>query len=119
MAEWSEGSVRGDESLLGGARAGDRSGTTDQEAGTAETAAIRADIRETRERVGDTLEQIGERLNPQNIKEQVKDNIRDATIGRVENMARSAAVRVSETRSTIVDTIKQNPVPAAMVGIGL
>lgn len=81
--------------------------------------AIRAEIRETRDRVGDTLEQIGERLNPHHITEQVKENLRDATIGRVENMAEDAAERVSETRDTIIDTIRDNPIPAAMVGIGL
>jgi ElaB/YqjD/DUF883 family membrane-anchored ribosome-binding protein len=84
-----------------------------------DTAAMRAEIRDTRDRVGDTLEQIGERLNPQHIKEQVKANVRDATIGRVEHMARHAADRVSETRSTIMDTIRENPIPAAMAGIGL
>ena len=88
-----------------------------------ETAALRAEIRDTRDRVGETLEQIGERLNPQHIKEQVTEHVRDATIGKVGNMARSAADRVEETvgetRSTIVETIRQNPIPAAMVGLGL
>src|ERR687893_90708 len=81
----------------------------------ADPAAIRAGIRDTRERVGDTLEQIGERLNPHHIAEQVKENVRDATIGRVENMARSAAGRVNETRGNLMDTIPENPIPAAMV----
>jgi hypothetical protein len=107
------------------------------DAGRSETpdpAAIRADIRDTRDRVGDTLEQIGERLNPTNLKaqvreqvrenvthlkDQVRENIRDATIGRVEHMAQNAADRVNETRHSITDTIRENPIPAAMVGIGL
>jgi len=80
---------------------------------------IRAEIRETRERLGDTLEEIGDRLNPGHITAQVKDNIRDATIGRVEHMARNAADRVTDARYTLMDTIRENPVPAAMVGIGL
>jgi ElaB/YqjD/DUF883 family membrane-anchored ribosome-binding protein len=87
--------------------------------GREDPAEIRADIRETRERLGDTLEEIGARLNPRHIGEQVKDNIRDATIGRVEHMARDAADRVNEARYTMMDTIRENPVPAAMVGIGL
>ena len=101
---------------------------------TAETAAIREEIRDTRERVGDTLERIGERLNPHRVAEQVKaqvkgqvreatehvkENVRDATIGRVGDMARHAADRAGETRSTVMDTIRANPVPAAMVGLGL
>lgn len=86
---------------------------------TANTAALRAEISETRERMGDTIEQIGERLNPSNLKAQVKEDIREATIGRVETMAHNAAERVDETRRTITDTIRENPIPAAMVGIGL
>lgn len=80
---------------------------------------IRAEIRETRERMGDTLEQLGERLNPGNLKQQVKQDIRDATIGKVEQMAQSAADQMGEARHTITDTIRENPVPAAMIGVGL
>src|SRR3712207_7251796 len=82
-------------------------------------AVIRAEIHETRERLGETIEEIGERLNPNRLKEQVKENIRDATIGRVETMASQAVERVSETRRTFVNTIRENPIPAAMVGVGL
>ena len=87
--------------------------------GTADPAIIRAEIRETRERMGDTIEEIGERLNPNRLKEQVKENIRDATIGRVETMAQTAVDRVNDTRRTFTNTIRDNPIPAAMVGIGL
>jgi len=82
-------------------------------------AELRAGIRETRERLGETLEELGARLNPQHIRQQVKHDIRDATIGRVEHMARQAADRVQETRSSLADTIRENPIPAAMIGIGL
>ena len=88
-----------------------------------EATIIRAEIVETRERMSDTLSEIGERLNPHVVKEQVtervKEGIRDATIGRVEHMARNAADKVSETRTGIADTIRENPIPAAMVAIGL
>ena len=114
MAEWTDESMRGDERPLGRADQ-----DADQDAADAETAAIRAEIRDTRERMGDTIEEIGERLNPRHLKEQVKHDIREATIGRVENMAQSAADRVSRTRRTITDTVRENPIPAAMIGIGL
>ncbi|HEY9515792.1 MAG TPA: DUF3618 domain-containing protein [Gemmatimonadaceae bacterium] len=87
---------------------------------------IRAEIRETRERMGDNLEQLGERLNPSHLKEQVKQDIRDATIGKVENMAQKASDQmdearqtIGEARNTITETVRENPIPAAMVGIGL
>ena len=66
---------------------------------------MRADIAETRDRMGDTLSQIGERLNPHRVTAQGKDSIREATIGRVENMAQNVADRVSETKRGIVDTL--------------
>lgn len=84
-----------------------------------ETVVIRAEIVETRERMGETLDEIGERLNPHVVTERVKDNIRDATIGRVENMARSASDTMNEARTTVMDTVRDNPVPAAMVAVGL
>jgi hypothetical protein len=99
---------------------------SDERAGEDDPAEIRAEIRETRERMGDNLEQLGERLNPGNIKERVKQDVRDATIGKVENMAHSAADQLDEARQslgeaqrTIVDVVRENPIPAAMVGIGL
>src|SRR5688572_12085355 len=81
--------------------------------------AIRADIQRTRERMGRTVEELGERLNPDRLKQQVKQNLHDATIGKAENMARNAAYRVDETRHNMMDNIRDNPIPAAMVGIGL
>ena len=87
--------------------------------GTVDTTIIRAEIRETRERMGETIEEIGERLNPNRLKEQVKQNVREATIGRVENMARTTVDRVSETQRTLTTIVRDNPIPAAMVGIGL
>ena len=110
MAERNDDVTAGnDPTILGTERP---AGTTDTDADV-EVVTIRAEIAETRERLGDTIEEIGERLNPRNIKEQVKENIRDATIGRVENMAHSAVDRVNDTRRNITDTIKENPIPAA------
>lgn len=74
--------------------------------------ALRADIDRTRRRISEDLDELGEKLNPQNVKAQIKDGVREATIGRVENMARQAG-------DGLMQTIKDNPVPAAMAGIGL
>ena len=80
---------------------------------------IRADIGETRRRMSYALDEIGERMNPQHLKEQVKHGVRDATIGRAEDMARHTADRAREARHTIMDTIRENPLPAAITGLGL
>jgi hypothetical protein len=80
---------------------------------------LRGNIEQTRDRMSDTLDQLGERLNPNRIKRQVSDNIREATIGRVETMARHAADRVNDSKDGMLNTIRDNPIPAAMIGIGL
>ena len=62
------------------------------------------------ERVKETVTQI---------KNEVKSEIHDATIGRVERMVGNVKDTTRSTSSTIVETIKANPIPAALVGIGL
>jgi len=84
-----------------------------------ETAEIRAGIDETRVEMSETIDAIQERLNPQHLKEQVKEQVRDATIGKAEHMIRNASDTLSEARYGIMETIRQNPIPAALVGVGL
>jgi hypothetical protein len=78
----------------------------------AEVAEIRADIEETRLEMGSTLNELGDRLDPGHLIDHAKENVREATIGRVEDTARG----VSEM---VFDTIKRNPIPAALAGVGL
>lgn len=84
-----------------------------------EPAMIRAEIEGARARMSDTLDELGERLNPTVVKERIKDGIREATIGRVEHMARKTADRLNDSRHSVLETVRENPLPAAMVGIGL
>lgn len=80
---------------------------------------IRAGINETRERISQDLDQIGERLNPNSIKEEIKEGIRDATIGRVEDMARQAGRRLNDAGTGVVQRIRDKPLPAAIAGVGI
>jgi ElaB/YqjD/DUF883 family membrane-anchored ribosome-binding protein len=91
----------------------------------------------TREEMTGTVEQIGDRLDPKNIVAEATGSVRNATIGKVESVANSASDMVSNVGQTagemvsnagqtaqqagsgIVGAIRRNPVPAAMVGIGL
>ena len=84
-----------------------------------DTVTIRAEIEETRSQMGDTLDEIGERLRPSHIKEQIGQGIRDATVGRVEELARDAVDKVGGAGQRLVDTVRENPIPLAMIGIGL
>lgn len=98
----------------------DRSfGGSDRDRDNNETEIIAADIRMTQERLGDTVEEIGERFNPTRLKEELKHDIRDATIGKVENMAQQTAEMMSDAQHTIVQSIRENPIPVVLVGLGL
>ena len=77
-----------------------------------EVAEIRADIEETRREMGGTLNELGERLEPSHLVDQAKENVREATIGRVEETAKGIS-------DMVMDTIKRNPIPAALAGAGL
>ena len=73
---------------------------------------IRAEIEDTRLEMGDTLSELGNRLEPSRLVDQAKENVREATIGRVEETAKGVSTMVMET-------IKKNPIPAAIAGAGL
>jgi len=99
-------------------------GATDVDLNTAqdedlETAEIRADIEATREEMSGTLGAIGEKLDPGRIVNQAKDTVREATIGRVEDAVATAGETARGAGTTMLETIKQNPIPAALAGIGL
>jgi len=100
---------------------------------------ILVEIEQTRVEMSGTIDALQEKLNPDRLKEQVteavqdqiaaakehmtdavqeqvemvKGNIHDATIGRAEEMVSNVG------KSGLVETIKQNPIPAALAGLGL
>ena len=86
---------------------------------TDETEAIRSDIEDTRANMSSTIDAIQEKLSPQRLTEQAKDAVRDATVGRVQDMASNITETARDTGSTLMDTIRENPLPAALVGIGV
>jgi Protein of unknown function (DUF3618) len=50
---------------------------------------------------------------------QAKLAVREATVGKVETMARTATDTAGGLRRTVLETIKANPMPASLVGLGL
>jgi ElaB/YqjD/DUF883 family membrane-anchored ribosome-binding protein len=74
----------------------------------AEIERTRAEIERTRADMSETVDAIQDRLSPDNLKEQAMDRVKEATVGRAQ-----------EAGSGIVGTIRQNPIPAALTGIGL
>jgi gas vesicle protein len=80
---------------------------------------IKAEIEQTRTEMSDTINAIQERLSPQNLLDQAKDTVREATIGRVEEMVSNVTDTAKDTGGNLMQMIKDNPLPAALVGLGL
>ena len=85
----------------------------------ASTDQIRKDIAQTRERIGETVEALGAQLNPSLLKQRVKDSVREATIGKVQNMASETKDKVVSSGRGLVHVVRDNPIPAAMIAGGL
>ncbi len=91
---------------------------------------IRRDVEETRAEMSETIDALQERLNPDTLKQEAKGAIRGATVGRAEEMVSTAQHRAEDVMSAtqerakgassgVVETIRQNPLPAALAGVGL
>jgi hypothetical protein len=89
-------------------------GETDQEAER-----IVSEIEQTRSGMGATIDEIGHRLQPQTIADEARQKLREATVGKVERMFDDAGMTAQRTSSNMVETIKANPVPAAMAAMGI
>lgn len=86
---------------------------------------IREQIERTREDMSHTLNELQERLSPQHLAQQAKDSVREATVGRVQNLMESAgdtassvADRAQQVAGTAVHQVREHPVPVALAGAG-
>src|SRR5690606_30749568 len=71
---------------------------------------VLGEIRDAKNQVkGDLADEIGA----------ARSKLRDATVGRVEDMVMDARDRVSDAGSDVLGTIRENPIPAALVFVGL
>jgi len=75
---------------------------------------IRENIEQTRAQMSGTIDEIQERLSPARLVNEAKETVREATVGKVKDVMNNA----SESAGGIVERIKENPVPAALIGIG-
>jgi len=86
---------------------------------------LKAEISATQGQLQQTLSEIQERLSPAHLAEQAKHTVRDATVGRVTDMAeqvgQTASRMVEQTRRAaegLPRPIRNNPWPLALIGIG-
>jgi len=80
---------------------------------------IVSEIEVTRVDMSATIDEIGHRLQPQTIADEARVKIREATVGKVERIVDDAGQTATQTGNTLVSTIRQNPVPAALAGLGI
>ena len=100
-------STLGPDPALGGG-VGGGAVVDEEEATHVEIERTRAEIKRTRANMSETVDAIQDRVSPESLKEQAKDRVKEATVGKAQ-----------EAGSGIVDTIRANPLPAALTGIGL
>jgi len=104
---------------------------------SAEIAATRSQIEQTRAEMSGTIDAIKDKLSPQHLMQQAKETVREATVEKahqvVEGAKRAANTAVEgaeramnnagdtarEAGSTVMETIQKNPIPSALIGVGL
>ncbi len=80
---------------------------------------ILADIRRARAEMSVTAGEVRTRLDPERLKAQAKEQVREATVGRAKNMAENMSMKARGYSRSMKDRIKDNPIPAAMTAIGI
>jgi hypothetical protein len=101
------------------------------------TEQLRSDIEDTRAEMSQTINEIQERLSPEHLMGQVKETVREATIGKVERVMDKvgetisdatepafeamgrAGTTIKETGLSVADSMRRNPIPVALIGLGL
>jgi len=93
---------------------------------TAETERIRNEIEHTREELADTIDAIQDKLRPGNIVANATERVKEATTERIQAMKDTAGeatqTMIDRTRDSaggLIDTIRDNPYPAALIGVGV
>ena len=111
------------------AATGDRADPGDPGA-TPEVEELVVAIAETRAEMTGTVEELGDRLDPAVLATQAGDRVREATIGKVESkvedMTQAASDIMTNAADTaqgagagVMETIRANPIPAALAGFGI
>jgi hypothetical protein len=84
---------------------------------------IEAEIAQTRTEMRETITAIQERLAPGQVLQRAKDAAREATVGRMRQMAHDLGHRASgmtANAQTVAErTARDNPTPLALIGVGI
>jgi ElaB/YqjD/DUF883 family membrane-anchored ribosome-binding protein len=69
--------------------------------------------------MGSTIDAIEDRLSPSRLAQEAKTAVKDATVGQAQQVVSDISDSASDFGGSIVDTIRENPIPAALAGIGI
>jgi len=94
--------------------------------------AVQAELVEAKKLLKDSLDDAEEKIRrglgdaKQAVKQDLSDAVsnaksavRAATLGRVEDLATDIGDKMNQTRESLVETVRNNPLPAAVMGVGL
>lgn len=91
----------------------------DKEHGNESPEAIKADIERTRQDMGSKIDRIQNRLSPENLKVQAQDAVRTFVDENTESVKSYLSEHSKELGAGMARAIKRNPIPSALVGLGL
>lgn len=83
---------------------------------------IEADIERTRQRISSDLDAISYNLSPQRLRERAQDTLysaQEAVMSTVQDVTQAVSDKAKETSSSFFELIKENPLPAALIGLGV
>jgi ElaB/YqjD/DUF883 family membrane-anchored ribosome-binding protein len=81
--------------------------------------AIRAEIERTRSQMSNKIDSLQNKLNPETIKAQAQDTLRSALEDGSAALMGYWRGNQYQIRRSVVDVVKRNPIPAALIGVGL
>jgi len=87
-----------------------------------EPESIRSDINVTRQRMDDTMDALGNRLQPKHLLDEALGYLRGKSEdgeSRLTRMKEKLTHSCDTAMHSVVDTVKQNPMPALMIGAGV
>jgi uncharacterized protein YjbJ (UPF0337 family) len=94
----------------------ERNGRTDSSDDPQE---IKAEIDQTRQAVGAKIDQLQARLDPNRLKQQAQETVQEILSDTANQMSDYVRSHKDDITTSIADAARRNPLPAALVGVGI
>lgn len=95
---------------------------TEENRTTSDIEQLKSEAVDTRKRLSDDIDAIGAKVSPDNIKREAKAAVSDMgrrAVSEVQSVAHDAATQTQKFSETVVAVVRENPLPAMMVGAGV